>query len=316
MTRIIHQTEILDALGDIDLVAAMEQAFSAYSSGRAVVPPVGELLFDSPPGEVHIKYGYINGEKYYVIKVASGFYENRALGLPTNNGLVLLFKQASGELEAIFLDQGCLTEQRTAAAGAVAAKHLAPSRVDFIGIVGTGTQAEMQLRHLSDVCACRDVLVWGRNDASVQKFCKRLADTPFTVRPVVDVEELVDKSRLIVTATAAHSPLLSTVRSGTHITAMGSDTTEKQELHPDILICADLVVSDAIAQAKTRGEIFQACSHSEFLIDSVIELGSITSGNHPGRSNDEQVTVADLTGVATQDIAIASAVYKALFTAN
>ena len=106
MTRIADKSRITESLRDIDLVPAMESAFRVYSAGLAVVPPVAELLFDSPPGDVHIKYGYVRGELYYVVKVASGFYQNPGLGLPSSTGLMLLFAQQTGQLEAVLLDEG------------------------------------------------------------------------------------------------------------------------------------------------------------------------------------------------------------------
>jgi ornithine cyclodeaminase/alanine dehydrogenase-like protein (mu-crystallin family) len=97
MTNSYGLAQIREALPGIDVVTAMEESFLAYSDGLAVVPPVGELLFEEPPGEVHIKYGYIRGEEYYVIKIASGFYENRKRNLPWAQGMMLLFRQETGE---------------------------------------------------------------------------------------------------------------------------------------------------------------------------------------------------------------------------
>ena len=110
---------ILKAMQVTDIIDAIQEGFVAYSNGSVVVPPVGEMLFENPPGEAHIKYGYIVGDDAYVIKIASGFYENSALGLSPNAGLMLMFSQKTGRLETILLDEGCLTNARTAAAGAV-----------------------------------------------------------------------------------------------------------------------------------------------------------------------------------------------------
>ena len=312
MTRVISKAEILSTLPGIDLVESMAAAFVAYSSGLAVVPPVGELVFESPPGDVHIKYGYVRGERYYVVKVASGFYDNPAIGLPTGNGLMLLFSQATGVLEAVLLDEGILTDERTAAAGAVVAKHLAPRQLNCIGIVGTGAQAELQLRHLAAVSPCRDVLVWGRNTARAEGFCERLSDSPFRITIASSIDALIDEARLIVTTTPAVSPLLDRLQPGTHVTAMGSDTADKQELAASLLAAADLVIADSRAQSGSRGEVFRALQAGEITLEKVMELGDIISGKVAGRTSSEQVTIADLTGVATQDIAIATAVYERL----
>ena len=148
MTKIFDLEQINGVLDDIDLIAYIEEGFVAYSRGEAVVPPVGEMIFEEPRGEAHIKYGFIKNDDLFVIKIASGFYDNFKLGLPTNSGLMLLFSQKTGVLESVLLDEGHLTGARTAAAGAVAAKYMAPSNVHRIGIIGAGDQGRRQLRML------------------------------------------------------------------------------------------------------------------------------------------------------------------------
>ena len=165
--KLLTKQQIAAVLPGLVLMAAIEAGFVAYSQERAIVPPVGELLLADPPGEVHIKYGYIKDEEYYVIKIASGFYDNPGLGLPSSNGLMLLFSQKTGQLVSTFLDEGLLTDIRTAVAGAIAAKYLGPREVGCIGIVGTGMQARLQLQHLRAVTECRQVLVWGRDQAKL-----------------------------------------------------------------------------------------------------------------------------------------------------
>jgi len=310
MPLILNRQQVKDAVAGVDLVAAMERAFVAYSAEQAVVPAVGELLFADPPGDVHIKYGYLRGDYCYVIKVASGFYENPALGLPASNGLMLLHSQSTGELLAVLLDEGYLTDLRTAAAGALAARYLAPECVARIGIIGTGVQAELQLRLLHRECACRQVLVCGRSELSLQNYRQRLADSAFSIETTLDPAAIAQQCDLIVTTTPASTPWLASVRPGTHITAVGSDTADKQELASEILAAADLVVVDSRSQALSRGEVFRARANGLLDDSPVPELGEIVAGTSAGRSDDQQITVADLTGVATQDIEIARAVYE------
>lgn len=148
MSLVIHLAEIKKRVKNIDVTTAMEEGFIQYSNGNTVVPPVGELIFDKPPGDVHIKYGYIKKDDYYVIKIASGFYENPGLGIASCQGLMLLFNQKTGELVSVLLDEGYLTDIRTAAAGALVAKYFAPQEIKSVGIIGTGMQARLQLLHL------------------------------------------------------------------------------------------------------------------------------------------------------------------------
>jgi len=162
--QILTLEQIKQRIDVPELIAAIEAGFVLYSQGRVVVPPVGFLNFEEPPGDVHIKYGYVIDDDVYVLKMASGFYQNPGLNLPVSDGLILVFNQKTGQLKNILLDKCWLTDMRTAAAGAVAAKHLAPTTVKSIGIVGTGTQARMQLEMLKDVVDCDSCFIWGRDE--------------------------------------------------------------------------------------------------------------------------------------------------------
>ena len=309
--KILPLEEIKSALLNVDLLPDIEEAFAAYSNSEAIVPPVGELLFDNPPGEVHIKYGYLCNDDYYVIKIASGFYENPSLGIASNNGLMLLFKKQTGQLEAVLLDEGLLTDVRTAVAGAVAAKHLCPSHVDCIGIVGTGVQANLQLEHLKSVNPCREILVWGRDSNKSENYVSNAKTLGFRATPVENANELLDHCALIVTTTPSSEPILTgVVRPGTHITAVGSDTHNKRELSSSLLGSADIVVADSIEQCLVRGEIHHALSDQTLRKEKLIELGQIISGKSVGRTTDQQISIADLTGVAVQDISIAKSIFE------
>ncbi len=135
-----------------------------------------------------------------------------------------------------------------------------------------------------------------------------------SVQTTLDSDDAASSCNLIVTATPATSPLLSSsqIQRGTHITAMGSDTQEKNELDPDILRMADIVVADSIGQCLVRGEIYQALKAEKIDKEKIVELGNVITQPNLQRSSDDQITVADLTGVAVQDMQISEAVYQAL----
>ena len=310
--KILYCDEIKTIVRGLDLLPLIKKGFVAYSEGRSVVPPVGELSFKDPPGDVHIKYGYITGDEYYVIKIASGFWNNEQLGISNGQGMMLLFKQQTGQCEAILLDDAYLTDVRTAVAGAICAE-LFTNEVNCIGVLGTGLQARMQVQYLKNITSCHKVLVWGRNRKKMEIYQKDMARLGFQVDLSSAPKEVAKECNLIITTTASTVPLLSSIniQPGTHITAMGSDTLTKQELEVDILSMADLVVADSIAQCKERGEIFHGLTSGSITKDAIVELGSILNGSQAGRSSPDQITVADLTGVAVQDIQIAAAVHKA-----
>ena len=313
---VIRRPKIDDLVAGMDpmkLLKDMQQGFINYSQGRSVIPPVGELILPERNGEVHIKYGYTKEEAYYCIKIASGFYDNPALNLDSSQGMMLLFSQETGAPKAIILDEGYLTNLRTAIAGALVAKAMSPNNVTGVGIVGTGVQARFQLEELvKSGFPVQKVWIWGRNPVKAQALQTHFS-RQFEVNIASSTTELAQHCNLIITTTTAKNPLLmaADIQSGTHISAIGSDTPDKQELASDILGKANLVVADSLSQCAVRGEIFHATAAGELAPNAAVELGDVLAGHHPGRVDDGQITVADLTGVAVQDIAIADAVYQA-----
>ncbi|MCE5317355.1 MAG: deaminase [Parachlamydia sp.] len=285
----------------IDLI---EEGFALYSQGKTVVPPFGSLHFDH--GEAHIKYGYIKDAEHYVVKIASNF--------SSSQGTMLLFSALTGTLQAVLNDEGYLTDLRTAAAGAVAARHLAPKQIRCIGIVGTGTQALFQLRLLQHVTNCRRVMVWGRSDKSLQAYTQHPDLSSFQITPTQDISQLTKACNLIVTTTPSSTPLLfaSQIQSGTHITAVGADDLGKQELEPALFRNADLIAVDSREQCFAVGDCSHALKSGDLKKEKVHELGEIILNPALRRAHDQQITLADLTGVAIQDIQIATAVYRSL----
>lgn len=306
--------EIKKALDGIDAIQVVAEGFDAYSAGKVDVPDPGELLFEDPPGQAHIKYGAIKGDDYYVVKIASGFPGNSDLGLSRIQGVMLVYNQKTGEPEAFLLDNGYLTTVRTAAAGALCAKHLAPGNLERIGMFGCGIQGQIQLEFLDGIVDCREVLAWSRKPETLESYEEAMNAKGFNVSSTQDAAEVAATCNLIVMCTPSLEPLLQAedIRPGTHITALGSDIPEKIELDPHVLAKADVVVADSLLQSRTRGEISQARRAGLIGDEQIVEIGDVIAGRAEGRTSDEQVTVADLTGVAVQDIQISKAVFSAL----
>jgi len=307
----LNWDEMKPLIAKMDINDAMRNAFIEYSNGNAVIPPVGELIMQQPPGEVHIKYGYIKGGSHYVIKIASGFPNNQKENIKPGQGMMLLFDIQTGMPEAILIDDANLTDIRTAIAGAITSQALSNQDLESFTIIGTGVQARYQAIHVSQLMKIEKVRVWGRDSAKAYQLREDLPDLDVDIEE--DIEKLIKESGLIITTTSSKEPLIQSdwVKPGTHITAVGSDTPEKCELDPDILSMADLVVADSLEQNLIRGEIHQAVKRSLINSESIVELGEVFAGLNPGRTNDDSITVADLTGVAVQDLVIAKAVLSA-----
>ena len=310
MAVVYNRAQITAVLTPIDVIAAVEAAFVAYSRGEAVVPPPGELLFEDPRGDCHIKYGYLKSNDTFTVKIATGFWENPARGLPSSNGVVLVFSRDTGELRSILQDEGWITDIRTAAAGAVAARYLAPPNVTFIGILGAGTQATLQLDYLRHVTNCRRVRLWAR---SIER-ARAVQVQGFEIEAVSSIAELASSCQLIVTTTASREPLLHAhhLLPGTHVSAVGADGGGKQELSPDIFARAAIRAVDSRQQAALFGDASAALLQGLVSFDDLVELGQIIANPCAYQRKAEDITLVDLTGVAVQDIAVASLALAAL----
>ena len=247
-------------------------------------------------------------------KIATGFYENSAQGLPSGSGMTIVFSAKTGFPEVVLDDAGHLTDVRTAIAGCLTARHLAPSVVNRIGIVGAGLQARLQLEYLQHATDCRDVVVWARRVQQAEKFRAEMEAQEFAVSIADSAEALCSSCNLIVTTTPATEPLIDVnwINPGTHITAVGSDGGGKQELHAALFAKADLCVADSIPQCVLLGEAHYAIEASVIKETQLKELGAIIAGNVTGRQSDDQISIADLTGVAVQDIQIAKSILLSL----
>jgi ornithine cyclodeaminase len=303
--RLLSAEECERAVHLPSLIDEIARGFVDYSAGRVAVPPVGHLGFDEPAGDAHIKYGHVGGDATFVVKVATGFPANAARGLPTGDGVMLAFDARTGLLQAVLLDHGRLTDLRTAAAGAVAARALAPPTAACIGVLGAGVQARLQLRLLAAVTPCREVAAWSRTRARAERLAEDAARDGFRVTVLDYAVAVAERADLLVTTTAARGPLFpaDAVRPGTHVTAVGADAPGKQELDPALLGRAALVVADSVSQCAHHGELAHALAAGAVRLDDVRELGALLDAPAPRGAAD--ITVCDLTGVAVQDIVIA-----------
>ncbi|MFW5712424.1 MAG: cyclodeaminase [Spirochaetota bacterium] len=299
---------------DESVIKAIETGFSELQKGNATVPPIMMIPVPEKTGEVDVKSAYIKGIKRLAIKVASGFFENNKIGLPSASGQMLVLSSETGYLDGVLLDNGYLTQVRTGAAGAVAAKFLAPENATNAGVIGSGTQARYQMRALALVRNIKTIRMFSLDsdevrDAYVEEMSKELG---IKVIKAADAEEVVRESDVVVTTTPARNGYIKAawLHPGLHITAMGSDTEEKQELESAVLGKADILACDLKSQVFRLGETRSAIEDGVLTENSPIrELGEMINGVQPGRESDEQITVCDLTGVGVQDTMIAIKAY-------
>ena len=290
----------------VDTIAG---AFAALHRGEVVMPPVLSMDLPELNAEVDVKMAWVRGLDGFAVKISPGFFNNVQLGLPSLSGMMALFSAETGRLQAALLDNGWLTDLRTAAAGAVAARYLARSDARVAAVLGTGLQARLQLEALLLVRPIERVLVWGRDAEKARGYAGEMgAKLGIKVEPAESVHEAVSAADIAITTTPAKEAILGldALHPGLHITAMGSDAEGKNEIAPDALAAADLLVCDRQSQCAERGELRSAIAAGTIAADATLpELGAIAAAEIPGRENGEQITIADLTGTGVQDTAIA-----------
>ena len=296
-----------------DLIPIIEDAFKSLSKGKTVMPPIMRIDIEKYHGESDIKAAYVEGLDSFAIKIASGFFDNPKLGLPSSNGLMVLLDSETGVIKSVLLDEGYLTDTRTAIAGAIAAKYLSNEDASNLGIIGAGIQARLQLKAILLVRKINKINLWAREKVKVDEFIDSLKDLKIAINRSESCKELASSSDIILTTTPSKKPLLEFdwIKKGTHITAMGSDAEQKNELHPAMIKLCDKYIPDNQPQTTILGELHHAIKENLISPDHKFDdLGSIIIDPSLGRKNKEDITICDLTGTGVQDTAIARYTYN------
>jgi ornithine cyclodeaminase/alanine dehydrogenase-like protein (mu-crystallin family) len=294
--RFLDGAEVQRLLTPAACLAAMENAFRTLGEGRA--PPPAVLAMHAERGSFHVKAGMLDG--HFAAKVNGNFPGNGARGLPTIQGALVLSDATNGTPLAV-MDSASITALRTAAASALAAKHLARKGWRTLAIVGCGGQAEAHLRALQ----ADRVFVCDIDPNKAKAFARDRGIAS------ADLERCLAQADVVVTCTTARRWFVEAVRPGTFIAAVGADNEDKQEIKPELLAAAK-VVTDLTAQAATIGDLHHAIAAGVMSAADVhAELGEIVCGKKPGRASDDEIIVFDSTGTGLQDVAAAMAAYQA-----
>ena len=312
--RVVPLEAFRDKIPFTVAIAAVERGFGALGRGEAALPDPMVLELREQQAEVHVKGAHLAGGRHIVLKVATGFYRNRARGLPSGDGMFLLLDADTGVPAVLLEEHGYLTDFRTAAAVALTLKYLAPKDTREALLVGAGALARLTARAMVAQLPLARLTLWNRTRERAEGLARELGQAVET-RIAPALESAVRDHRVIVTATASTTPLVmaSWVGPGTHVTSVGTGSPEKIELEPALLQRADKLVADRVFQTERYGNLHHAIAAGVVTRDKVYaELGDLAAGRLPGRENAGEITVADLTGVGVQDAAIAQAVVEVL----
>ncbi len=313
--RILTEAELRSQVSlDLAAIDCVEGAFHALATKAVIMPPIMRLDIIENNGEIDVKTAYIPGVDSLAIKISPGFFDNPSLGLPSVNGLMVLFSTRTGMVEGLLLDNGYLTDIRTAAAGAVAAKYLARADSRSAAILGAGVQAGLQLEALTLVRDIDSATIWARDLTKAQARAEELsARLGIEVSACADVAKATADPDIIVTTTTSTRPILMAehISARQHITAMGSDSEHKNELDPNIIADKAQYFCDRLSQVRLLGELHHAIEKN--LVSPAAEfpeLGHVISQQVTGRADSDDITLCDLTGTGIQDTAIATLAFR------
>lgn len=292
-----------------EVIAAVREAVIRHSAGEVQSPMPGQLTFPEVNGDCHIKYGHIRGADQFVVKIATGFYDNPQSGQPVNNGLMLLFDSRTGAPRCLFQDEGWMTAWRTAAAVALAAHCLAPRPAPHVGIIGTGQQAQLATQWVPEVLPGATFMLLGRDASRTRETADRCG-----ARVAPSMASLLSNSDIVITTTPAAHALFAAedAHPGQHFVAVGADGPEKQELPPQLFGRASVILTDDHAQCLALSDFGRAVRTGVIAADTDRALGDVLGARFALERKPAEITIADLTGLAAQDIAIANLLFGKL----
>ena len=309
--KVISEKQLKEKVGlTQEALMAVESAFIKLAENKVTMPPVMHIGIADFQGEVDVKSAYIHGLDKFVIKQSSGFFNNSKKGLPSSGGLMIVIDATTGFPCALLLDNGYLTDVRTALAGAISIKYLANENINTVGIIGAGNQAKYQITALQLVRNFNKVIVYARNQEKALTYQKEMQQK-LNCEIVIasSAREAATDSDVLITTTPATEPFIldNDLHSGLHITAMGSDAANKNEISPKAFNKFDYIVCDSIPQCLTLGELHHASLHNTYQPNKhkVITLGEIIKDKRLSRKSSNDITLCDLTGTGAQDTAIA-----------
>ncbi len=309
---VLSRSDVADLLDPAATVEAVEAAFRAH--GESTAGPSGVLATHGEGGGFHVKAAVLSlARPFYAAKVNGNFPGNPVRhGLPTIQGVLVLADAADGTPLAV-MESGELTARRTAAASAVAVRHLARADADTAAIIGCGAQARAHLAALVSVRALTRVWVADQDAERARRFAEEAArEFGVEVRPAESARRAARAAAIVITCTTATAPVLDVgdVLAGTFVAAVGADNEHKSEIAPALMARA-AVVCDVVEQCARIGDLHHALEANAMRLEDVrAELGWVVAGRSPGRRSDDEIVIFDSTGTALLDVAAAAVVYE------
>jgi ornithine cyclodeaminase len=303
---ILSEQDARALVGVEDAIAAVERTFAAMARREARNLPVVREALGYRNAVYGVKAGCDTAQPLLGLKAGGYWPGNAGTGLTNHQSATLLFDPDTGRASAL-VSANYLTGIRTGAASAIATRYLARPDSEVLGIIGTGVQAQYQLRATLAVRKIRRVHAWNPSTEKLEALGRLVQELGLAFTAESSCRAVAEQADILITVTPSQKALVehAWVRPGTHINAMGADTRGKQELDPALVAQASVFVDEA-SQAVSIGE----CQHA-FGAGLITEqsfrgsIGEVVAGLRPGRRSPEEITLFDGTGVALQDLAVA-----------
>jgi alanine dehydrogenase len=309
--RFLSREDVEQVLTLDGVIKMVEDGFASDAAGTITTFPVVMERITAHNAFIGIKSGYIPSAGALGLKMAGYWPQPEGSPIPSHFGVILLLDGETGALLA-FMDGNVITTLRTGAAGAVAAKYLARPESSTVGVIGAGVQGHIQTRALAELFELSEVRVWDPNRGAVALYVETMSGQGFVIQPVDSPQGAVSEVDIIVTATPSDRFLVDAdwVASGTHVNAIGADARGKQEIDPRLFTRAKVVV-DKLSQCRELGDL-QHPLHQGLMQESDVyaELGEIVAGKKAGRTQPEEITIFDATGISFQDLVTAKLAYE------
>jgi ornithine cyclodeaminase/alanine dehydrogenase len=313
-TLLLSKDDVRQLISMAEVIDAVEDAYKAFNSDQVIQPGYIGIDLPDPRGEIDFKAGYCKAGELISMKASSGgFVDNpTAYGVPSGMASIILFDGRSGALICV-MDGSLILGLRTGASGAVSVKALARKNASTVASIGTGNQARMQIRAVSEIIKIEEIHAWDSNPEAVLQYQADIqAEFGIPVTVSRSKKDAVTRADILITTTRGKGSLVEAdwVKPGTHIVAIGTDQRGKQELDPEIFRNAKVVV-DSMMQCTEKGETWHPIDREIIAKEDIHgEIGEILLGQKPGRESDDEITIFDSTGMAIQDNTTAGRIYR------
>jgi ornithine cyclodeaminase len=311
--QFINKEKIASLLPMNECIGVMEKMFLSLAAGECLQPLRNVMRLPDSSGVLGMMPGHAGELEVMGIKVITVFHANSEVGLPSHQGIVMLFDAKHGQPLMLF-DALEITAIRTAAASAVATRLLSKKDSSTLAIIGSGEQAKRHIEAILLVRKIKKINIWSRKEKNARALAEKVSEQyNLPVNVCKSIQEAVEHADIICTVTSSKEPVIKGewIAAGTHINAVGSSVPMARELDTETIVTSKLFTDRYESIFNEAGDFLIPKKEGAVNDDHVkAEIGEVLSGTKKGRENNEEITVFKSLGIAAEDIFSAYHIYK------